>query len=111
MSFTKFVFFEPIGKTRWPPWPLIGWDIFDLSSETAKLPATKLDRKKDLNVLYQVCDFRADQLAKMSALADSLKRWHIVLRCTVCGPLGLLFDFVAAGGIVFNSQKHLDFWD
>ena len=26
----------------------------------------------------------------MAALADSSKRWHIVLRCTICGPLGLL---------------------
>ena len=34
-SSTKFVFFGPIGKTRWPPWPLIGWDIFDFLSETA----------------------------------------------------------------------------
>ena len=32
-SFTKFVFFGPIGKTRWPPWPLIGWDFFDFSFE------------------------------------------------------------------------------
>ena len=32
-SSTKFVFFGPIGKTRWPPWPLIGWDIFDFSSD------------------------------------------------------------------------------
>ena len=31
-SSTKFVFFWPIRKTRWPPWPLIGWDIFDFSS-------------------------------------------------------------------------------
>ena len=22
------MFFELVGKTRWPPWPLIGWDIF-----------------------------------------------------------------------------------
>ena len=29
---TKFVFFGPIGKTRWPPWPLIGWDIFNFCS-------------------------------------------------------------------------------
>ena len=36
MSSTKFVFFGPIGKTSWPPWPLIGWDIFDFSSETAE---------------------------------------------------------------------------
>ena len=45
---TKFVFFGPIGKTRWPPWPLIGWDITDLSSETAERNSTKLDRKQDL---------------------------------------------------------------
>ena len=56
-SSTKFVFFGPIGKTRWPPWPLIGWDIFDFSSETAERNLTKLDRKQDLNVLYQVCVF------------------------------------------------------
>ena len=56
-SSTKFVFFGPIGKTRWPPWPLIGWDIFDFSSETAEQNSTKLDRKQDLNVLYQVCVF------------------------------------------------------
>ena len=137
-SFTKFVFFGPIGKTRWPPWPLIGWDIFDFSSETAKRNSTKLDRKKDLNVLYQVCVFLADRKNKMAALASDWlrhfwlllwnrwtefnetwqearsqcplpslcfsadrknkmatlanppKRWHIVLRCTICGPLGLL---------------------
>ena len=35
-SSTKFVFFGPIGKTRWPPWSLIGWDIVDFSSETAE---------------------------------------------------------------------------
>ena len=187
-SSTKFVFFVLIGKTRWPPWSLIGWDIFDFSSETAERNSTKLDRKQHLNVLYQVCVFRADRKNKMaalasdclrhfrlliwnrwtefnetwqeaisqrplpslcfsgrlekqdgrpglwlaetfstsplkppngiqrnltgskistsstkfvffrpmskpkiSALADLSKRWHIVLRCTICGPLGLLF--------------------
>ena len=64
MCSTKFVFFGPIGKTRLPPWPLIGWDIFDFSSETAKQNSTKLDRKKDLNVLCQVCLFWADQKNK-----------------------------------------------
>ena len=34
-SSTKFVFFGPIRKTRWLPKPLIGWDIFNFSSETA----------------------------------------------------------------------------
>ena len=55
-SSTKFVFFGPIGKIRWPPWPLIGWDIFDFS-ETAERNSTKLDGKQDLNVPYQVCVF------------------------------------------------------
>ena len=58
---TKFVFFVLIGKTRWPPWPLIGWDIFDFSSETPERNSTKLDRKQDLNVFYQVCVFWADR--------------------------------------------------
>ena len=56
-SSTKFVFFGPIWKTRWPPWPLIGWEIFDFSDETAEQNSTKLDRNQDLKVLYQVCVF------------------------------------------------------
>ena len=73
-SSTKFVFFGLIGKIRWPPWPLIGWDIVDFSSETAERNSTKLDRKQDLNVLYQVCVFRADRKNKMAALASDLLR-------------------------------------
>ena len=91
-SSTKFVFFWPIRKTRWLPWPLFGWDIFDFS-KTAERPATKLYRKKDLNVLYQVCVFWADRKNKMATLTNLSKRWHIVLRCTIYGPLGLLFVF------------------
>ena len=70
MSSTKFVFFEQIKNTRWRPWPLIGWDIFDSSSETAEQNSMKLDRKQDLNVLYQVCVFQADRKNKMAALAS-----------------------------------------
>ena len=79
-SSTKFVFFGPIGKTRWPPWPLIGWDIFDFSSETTERNSTKLDRKQDLNVLYQVCVFRDDRKNKMAALASDWLRHFRVLR-------------------------------
>ena len=76
-SSTKFMVFGPIGKTRWPPWPLICWDIFDFSSEWN---STKLDRKQDLNVLYQVCVFRADQKNKMAALAsDWLRHFRFLL--------------------------------
>ena len=78
-SSTKFVFFGPIGKTRWLPWPLIDWDIFDFSSETAEGNSTKLDRKQDLNVLYQVCVFRADRKNKMAALASDWLRYFRLL--------------------------------
>ena len=78
-SSTKFVFFGPIGKTRWPPWPLIGWDIFDFSSETAEWNSTKLDRKQDLNVVYQVCIFRADLKNKMAVLASDWLRHFLLL--------------------------------
>ena len=80
MSSTKFVFFGSIGKTRWLPWPLIGWDIFDFSSETAEWNLTKLDRKQDLLVLYQVCVFRADRKNKMAALASDWLRHFRLLR-------------------------------
>ena len=78
MSSTKFVFFRPIGKIRWPPCPLIGWDIFDFSSETAEPNSTKLIRKQDLNILYQVCVFQAYQKNKMAALASDRLR-HFLL--------------------------------
>ena len=35
-----------------------GWDIFYFSSSTTEQNSMKLDRKQDLNVLYQVCIFR-----------------------------------------------------
>ena len=47
--------FGPIRKPRWPPWLLIGWEIFNFSSETAERNSTKLGRKQGLNILYQVC--------------------------------------------------------
>ena len=73
-------FFGSIGKTRWPPLPLIGWDIFDFSSETADRNSTKLDRKQDFHVLYHVCFFRADRKNKMAALAsDWLRHFRLLL--------------------------------
>ena len=73
-------FFGPIGKTKWPPRPLIGWDIFDFFSKTAERNSTKLDGKQDLNILYQVCVFRADRKNKMAALAsDWLRHFRLLL--------------------------------
>ena len=73
-------FFRPIEKTKWPSWLLIGWDIFDFSSETTEGNLTKLDRKKDLSVLYQVCVFRANRKNKMATLAsDWLRHFRLLL--------------------------------
>ena len=67
-------------KQRWPSWPLIGWDIFDFSSETVERNSMKLDRKQDLNVLYQVCVFLADRKNKIAALAsDWLRHFWLLL--------------------------------
>ena len=70
MSSTKLVFFGLIGKSRWSPLPLIGWDIVDFSSKTTEGNSTKLDREQYLNVLYQVCVFRADRKNQMAAQAS-----------------------------------------
>ena len=44
-------------KNKMAVWPLIGWDIFDFSSETTEQNSTKLYNKQDLNVLYQLFFF------------------------------------------------------
>ena len=47
----------------------------------------------------------------MSALADSSKRWHIVLRCMICGPLGLLFHFPKEGVVASKTFAFASRWD
>ena len=60
--------------------PLIGWDIFDFSSETAEQNSTKHGRNQDLKVLYKVCNFRADRKNKMAAPASGwlIKFWLLL---------------------------------
>ena len=68
-------------KTRSWPWPLIGWDIFDFSSETAERNSMKLDRKQDLNVFWQVF-FRTNRKNKMAALtSDWLRLFRLNCNC------------------------------
>ena len=62
------------GELMSSPLKLLGWDIFDFSSETVERNSTKLDRKQDLNVLYQVCVCRADQKNKMAIPASGWPR-------------------------------------
>ena len=55
--------------------PSLTFHMFNFSSETAERNSTKLDRKQDLNVLYQVCVFRTDRKNKMADLASDI--WDI----------------------------------
>ena len=105
-SSTNFLFFGPLGKTRWPPWPLIGWDIFDFSSETAEQKSPKLDRKQDLNVLYQVLVFWAARKNKMAALASDWLRhfWLSPLK-----PLNRNHRNLTGSKISMSSTKFLFF--
>ena len=60
--------------------PSLTFHIFDFSSEIPEQNSTKLDRKQDLNVLYQVCVFRVDRKNKMAALAsDWLRHFRLLL--------------------------------
>ena len=100
-----FVFFGPIGKTRWPPWPLIGWDIFDFSFETAERNSFILGRKQDLNVHYQVCVFRADRKNKMAAPAsDWLRHFRLPLK-----PLNEIQRNLTGSKISMSSTKFVFF--
>ena len=84
----------------------ISWDFFDFSIETAEQNSTKLDRKQNLNVLYQVCVFHGDEYTKLAALADLSKMWHIVLRYTICGPVGLLLIVLYRTLIESQTNSH-----
>ena len=60
--------------------PSLTFHIFNFSSETTERNSTKLHRKQDLNVLYQVCVFRVDRKNKMAALAsDWLRHFRLLL--------------------------------
>ena len=60
--------------------PSLTFHIFDFCSETTEQNLTKLDRKQELNILYQVCVFRVDRKNKMAALAsDWLRHFRLLL--------------------------------
>ena len=69
---------QPITKVK-AEWNVAA-DVWEIASETAERNSTKLDRKQDLNALYQVCVFRANRKNKMAALAsDWLRQFRLLL--------------------------------
>ena len=73
--------FSDRSEHKLPPRSLISWDILDLFSATTHLNSTKLDRNQQLNILYKVCVFRADRIAKKAALDSDLLRHCRFLLC------------------------------
>ena len=60
--------------------PSLTFHIFNFSFETTERNSTKLDRKQDLNVLYQVCVFRVNWKNKMATLASGwLRHFRLLL--------------------------------
>ena len=79
LSSAKIVFYGLIRKSRWLPWPLIGWDIFYFFSATAEQNLTKLDRKQDLNILSWVFFYGWSKNNMVTLTSEWLR--HFLLLC------------------------------
>ena len=81
------MFFGPIRKTRWPPWPLIGWDIFNFSSETVERNSTKLDRKTKwplwLLIGWDVFDFSSETAERNSMKLDRKQDLNVLYQVCI----------------------------
>ena len=53
---------------------VVNFSHIQLTSKTVEQNSMKLERKQDLNVLYQVCVFQADRKNKIAALASDWRR-------------------------------------
>ena len=58
--------------------PSVNFHIFNFFSETVERNTTKVDRRQDLNTLYQVCVFQTDRKNNMAAPVSDWLR-HILL--------------------------------
>ena len=79
-SSIMFVFFGPIGRNKMTALASDWLRHFRLLLWNRWTEFMKLDRTQDLNVLYQVCVFRADRKNKMAALvSDWLRHFWLLL--------------------------------
>ena len=121
-SSTKFFFIVGlIRKTRWRPWPLIGGDIVDFFSETAERNSLKTRQEvRSQRPLLRLCfSGRSEKQDGHPGFwfAETFSTWlRIVHRCTICGPLGLLFPgmTLVTGCLCLISsrvrQKKMRYW-
>ena len=105
-SSTKFVFFRLIRK---PKWPLLASDWlrhFYFFCATAWLNPSKIDRKQNFNVLYQVYVSRTDRKTKMAGLASDCLRYFQFL----CNHLTEFHRNLTGSKISTSSTKFAFFW-
>ena len=81
-------------------------ETFDFSSETAERNSKKLDRKQDLNVLYQVCVFLGWSVNKNVRLGGFLKK---VAHCTPVHDIWFFGPLVFAWISKYNSHVFFHF--
>ena len=74
MCFTKFVFFGPIGKPRWPPLSLIGWDFSTSPLKPQNRIRRNLTGSKISRFYTKFVFFGPIGKNKMAALASDLLR-------------------------------------
>ena len=67
------------------PSVVVNFSHFNFFTETVVRNSKKFDRKQDLNILYQVCVFQADQKNKMATVAyDWLRHFEFRLLLWNC---------------------------
>ena len=110
-SSTKFVFLDLSKKQYGRPGLWLAETYFDFSSETAERNSAKLDRKQNLDVLYQVCVFRAEKWIKIATLANPSKK---VAHCTqvhIIGPFGASCLRIYLGEVRGVAPIHVYVWE
>ena len=87
----------------------LNFQMFDIFSDTTERNLTKLDRKQEHNVLYQVCVFQADWKTKMVTLSDLSTKVSHYTQMHDMWPLESVIYFVADRGGGGVSQTHVYF--
>ena len=93
---TKFVFLGLSEKQDGRP-DLWLAETFSTSQETAEQNSTKLDRKQDLNVLFQLCVFGTDPKNKMATLAsDWLRHFRLLWNRWIDFNIGIQWNLTGS---------------
>ena len=83
----------------------IGWHIFISPLKPLNRIQRNLTRSKISTPLSSLC-WSGRSENQDGCPCPSIKKWHTVLRCSICGPLGLLFPYPCT-----QSHWRIKFYD